>query len=50
MVWLVAIGQHLGDSFDVVIGAVLIGLSLWWSIRHNRRNPEGEIEEALRSD
>jgi hypothetical protein len=23
-----------------LIGAVLIGLSIWWSARHNRRHPE----------
>ncbi len=41
---------HIPESVTGLIGAVLIGLSLWWSIRHNRRNPEIEMEAALRSD
>lgn len=41
---------HIPEAVTGLIGAVLIGLSLWWSIRHNRRNPESEIEAALRSD
>jgi uncharacterized protein len=41
---------HIPEAVTGLIGAVLIGLSLWWSIRHNRRNPEIEMEAALRSD
>lgn len=33
-----------------LIGATLIGISLWWSIRHNRRHPEEAIEQGLRGD
>ncbi|HYD25536.1 MAG TPA: DUF475 domain-containing protein [Croceibacterium sp.] len=37
------------ETITGLIGAVLIGLSLWWSVRHNRRHPDA-IEEALRAD
>jgi len=41
---------HIPETITGLIGAVLIGLSLWWSIRHNRRNPDSEIEQAIRAD
>ena len=41
---------HIPETVTGLIGAVLIGLSLWWSIRHNKRNPDNEIEAAIRSD
>lgn len=41
---------HIPETVTGLIGAVLIGLSLWWSIRHNRRNPDSEIEQAIRAD
>ena len=41
---------HIPETVTGLIGAVLIGLSLWWSVRHNRRNPDVEIEAAVRSD
>ena len=41
---------HIPEAITGLIGAVLIGLSLWWSVRHNKRNPEAEMEAALRSD
>lgn len=31
---------HIPETFTGLIGAVLIGLSLWWSIRHNRMHAE----------
>ena len=31
---------HIPETITGLIGAVLIGLSLWWSVRHNRKNPE----------
>lgn len=31
---------HIPETVTGLIGAVLIGLSLWWSIRHKRRHPE----------
>lgn len=41
---------HIPETVTGLIGAVLIGLSLWWSIRHNKRNPDSEIEDAIRAD
>lgn len=41
---------HIPETVTGLIGAILIGLSLWWSIRHNRRNPDVEIEQAVRAD
>lgn len=41
---------HIPETVTGLIGAVLIGLSLWWSIRHNKRNPDNEIEAAIRAD
>lgn len=29
---------HIPETITGLIGAILIGLSLWWSIRHNRRD------------
>ncbi|MBO9518933.1 MAG: DUF475 domain-containing protein [Porphyrobacter sp.] len=40
---------HIPETVTGLIGATLIGISLWWSVRHNRRNPD-PIEEALRGD
>lgn len=31
---------HISETITGLIGAVLIGLSLWWSVRHKRRHPE----------
>lgn len=41
---------HIPETVTGLIGAVLIGLSLWWSIRHKRRHPEEEIDAAVRAD
>lgn len=38
------------ETVTGLIGAVLIGLSMWWSVRHKRRFPDAEIEDALRSE
>jgi hypothetical protein len=40
---------HIPETVTGLIGAALIGVSLWWSIRHNRRHPD-PIEAALRGD
>ncbi|WP_375290157.1 DUF475 domain-containing protein [Qipengyuania sp.] len=31
---------HIPETITGVIGAVMIGLSLWWSVRFNKRHPE----------
>ena len=41
---------HIPETVTGLIGAVLIGLSLWWSVRHKRKFPDGEIENAVRAD
>ncbi len=41
---------HIPETITGLIGAVLIGASLWWSIRHRRRHPDEAIEAAVRSD
>ncbi|PKB25171.1 hypothetical protein B0I00_0362 [Novosphingobium kunmingense] len=41
---------HIPETITGLIGAVLIGLSLWWSVRHKRRHPEAELEAAVRAD
>ena len=33
---------HIPETITGVIGAVLIGLSLWWSVRFTKRHPEEE--------
>jgi hypothetical protein len=40
---------HIPETITGLIGAALIGVSLWWSVRHNRRHPDA-IEDALRGD
>jgi uncharacterized protein len=40
---------HIPETITGLLGAVLIGLSLWWSVRFNRQNPE-PVEEAVRGD
>lgn len=37
---------HIPETITGVIGAVLIGLSLWWSVRFNRSNPEAAAMPA----
>ncbi len=41
---------QIPETVTGLIGAVLIGVSLWWSIRHNRRNPDDDFEAAIRAD
>lgn len=33
---------HIPEAFTGLIGVVLIGLSFWWSVRHNRAETAGE--------
>ncbi len=37
VIMLVSARFHIPETFTGLIGATLIGLSLWWSIRHKRR-------------
>ncbi|HEU4821578.1 MAG TPA: DUF475 domain-containing protein [Qipengyuania sp.] len=39
-IMLVSAKWHIPETITGVIGAVLIGLSLWWSVRFNRSHPE----------
>ncbi len=37
---------HIPETVTGLIGAVLIGVSLWWSVRHNRLHPEDGSDAA----
>ncbi|TCJ39313.1 DUF475 domain-containing protein [Parafrankia sp. BMG5.11] len=37
---------HIPETITGLIGAILIGLSLWWSVRFNRTHPEGDVAPA----
>ena len=39
-IMLVSARFHIPETITGLIGAILIGLSLWWSVRFNRRHPE----------
>jgi len=49
-IMLISAHVEIPETVTGLIGAALIGLSLWWSVRHKRRFPDTEIEEALRAD
>ena len=38
---------HIPETVTGLIGAILIGLSLWWSVRHQRREDAANPENAL---
>ena len=40
IIMLLSARWHIPETITGLLGAVLIGLSLWWSVRHNRANPE----------
>ncbi len=40
VIMLVSARFHIPETITGLIGAILIGLSLWWSVRFNRANPE----------
>lgn len=42
-IMLISAKVHIPETITGLIGAILIGLSFWWSVRYNRRHP---IEEA----
>lgn len=41
---------HISETVTGLIGAVLIGVSLWWSVRFRDRNPDAINEAAVRGD
>ena len=48
-IMLLSARYEIPETITGLIGAALIGVSLWWSIRHNRKHPD-PIEEELRGD
>ena len=38
---------HIPETVTGLIGAILIGLSFWWSVRYNRRHPEDAAGEVV---
>ncbi len=41
-IMLVSARWHIPETITGLIGAVMIGLSLWWSMRYNKRNPDAD--------
>jgi hypothetical protein len=39
---------HIPETITGLIGAVLIGAAFWWSVRHNRRHPEGDEADPVK--
>ncbi|MFN3726683.1 MAG: DUF475 domain-containing protein [Allosphingosinicella sp.] len=39
---------HIPETITGLIGAVLIGAAFWWSVRHNRRNPQPEEADPVK--
>ncbi len=35
---------HIPETITGLIGAIMIGLSLWWSVRYNKKYPDGNPE------
>ncbi|MBX7540362.1 DUF475 domain-containing protein [Qipengyuania sphaerica] len=46
IIMLLSARWHIPETITGLIGAVLIGLSFWWSVRHNRRHPEDAVTTA----
>jgi len=49
-IMLISAKYEVPETVTGLIGAVLIGLSLWWSIRHKRKYPDAELDAAVRAD
>jgi hypothetical protein len=45
-IMLVSAKVHIPETVTGLIGAILIGLSLWWSVRYNRRHPQEDAAPA----
>lgn len=50
VIMLLSAKWHIPETFTGLIGAVLIGLSLWWSVRFNRREKGAEAASASPAD
>ncbi|MDA9918419.1 DUF475 domain-containing protein [Erythrobacter sp.] len=50
IIMLVSAKYHIPETFTGLIGAVMIGLSLWWSIRHNRKEAAANSQSAPQSE
>lgn len=46
-IMLISARYHIPETFTGLIGATLIGLSLFWSIRHNRAEKRAELNAGL---
>ncbi|MBY6217422.1 DUF475 domain-containing protein [Qipengyuania aquimaris] len=46
IIMLLSARWHIPETITGLLGAVLIGLSFWWSVRHNRRHPEDAVTTA----
>ena len=46
IIMLVSAKVHIPETITGLIGAILIGLSLWWSIRHNRQESAANPSEG----
>ena len=42
VIMLLSARYHIPETITGLLGAILIGLSFWWSVRYNRANPAGE--------
>ena len=45
-IMLLSARYHIPETITGLLGAVLIGLSFWWSVRYNRRNPDQAVQTA----
>jgi len=43
VIMLLSARYHIPETITGLLGAVLIGLSFWWSVRHNRRFPADAV-------
>ena len=41
-IMLISAKVHIPETITGLIGAILIGLSFWWSVRYNRRHPHDD--------
>ena len=49
-IMLISARYEVPEAVTGLVGAALIGASLLWSVRHRRRNPDTELEAAVRAD